>query len=49
MPAYVEAEGLELQTARGPLTVDVAFGGAFYASLEAAQAGLGLGSPTSPR
>ena len=48
VPAYVEAEGLELQTARGPLTVDVAFGGAFYASLEAGRAGLGLGSADLP-
>ena len=31
-----------MRTSRGPLTLDVAFGGAFYGTLEAATVGLGL-------
>jgi proline racemase len=40
VPAYVLARGVELDTSRGPLTVDVAYGGAIFASLDAASAGL---------
>ena len=42
VPAYVAAEGIELETSRGRLAVDVAFGGAFYASLPAAAGGLSV-------
>ena len=40
VPSYVAAEGIELETGRGRVAVDVAFGGAFYGSLDAAAAGL---------
>jgi proline racemase len=40
VPSFVYAEGLEVPTARGAVTVDVAFGGAFYAFVEAASLGL---------
>jgi len=42
VPSFVLARGVTVRTSRGPLTVDVAFGGAFYASLEAAAVGLTL-------
>jgi proline racemase len=42
VPSYVLARGVELQTSRGPLTVDVAYGGAIYASLDAGAAGLSV-------
>ena len=40
VPAYVHAEGLPVETSRGQVTADVAYGGAFYASVEAAALGL---------
>jgi proline racemase len=40
VPAYVIARGVEVETARGRLAVDVSYGGAIYASLPAAAAGL---------
>jgi proline racemase len=40
VPSFVHAEGIEIPTARGDLNVDVAFGGAFYASVKARDAGL---------
>ncbi len=40
VPSYVLARGVELETSRGPLAVDLAYGGAIYASLDAAAAGL---------
>ena len=40
VPAYVLARGVPVRTARGTLAVDVAYGGAIYASLPAAAAGL---------
>ncbi len=33
VPAFVGATGLEVDTSYGPVTVDVSFGGAFYASV----------------
>ncbi len=42
MPAYVLARGIEVGTARGRLAVDVSYGGAIYASLPAAAAGLAV-------
>jgi proline racemase len=40
VPAWAFAERLPVETSRGPLRVDVAYGGAFYASVRAADAGL---------
>jgi proline racemase len=42
VPAYVLARGVRVDTARGPVEVDVAYGGAIYASVDAAQAGLSV-------
>ena len=42
VPAYVEAEGVVLPTRVGALPVDVSFGGAFYASVDAWTAGLAV-------
>ena len=42
VPAYVLARGVPVDTARGRLEVDVAYGGAIYASLPAAAAGLAV-------
>jgi proline racemase len=42
VPSFVHAEGLELDTSRGRLAVDVAYGGAFYASVRAEDAGLAV-------
>jgi proline racemase len=40
VPSFVHEQGIELDTSRGRLTVDVAYGGAFYASVRADAAGL---------
>ena len=42
VPAYPIARGVEVATARGPLAVDVSYGGAIYASLPAEAAGLAV-------
>ena len=42
VPAYVIERGVEVETARGRLAVDVSYGGAIYASLPAAAAGLSV-------
>jgi len=42
VPAYVIERGVPVDTARGRLEVDVAYGGAIYASLPAAAAGLAV-------
>jgi proline racemase len=42
VPSYVLARGVELETSRGRLVVDVAYGGAIYASLDARAAGLSV-------
>jgi proline racemase len=42
VPAYVHLEGLELETSHGRLVADVAYGGAFYASVPAEAAGLAV-------
>jgi proline racemase len=42
VPSFVLARDVTVRTSGGPVTVDVAFGGAFYATLEAAKVGLGL-------
>ncbi|MFC7488885.1 proline racemase family protein [Knoellia sp. CPCC 206453] len=40
VPSWVHARGLTVPTSRGPVTVDIAFGGAMYAVLPAADVGL---------
>jgi proline racemase len=42
VPAFVIARGLEVSTSRGPVTVDVSFGGAIYGSVRAADLGLAV-------
>jgi len=42
VPSFVLARDVTVRTSRGPITVDVAFGGAFYATLEGSKVGLGL-------
>jgi proline racemase len=42
VPSYVLARGVVVETSRGRLSVDVAYGGAIYASVEAAAAGLAV-------
>ena len=42
VPAYVLARGVVVETSRGRLEVDVAYGGAIYASLPAGAAGLSV-------
>jgi proline racemase len=39
-PAWVSATGVDVVTSRGPITVDVSYGGAYYASARAADLGL---------
>jgi proline racemase len=45
----VLAKDVTVRTSRGPLTLDVAFGGAFYATLEAAAVGLALSPADLPQ
>jgi proline racemase len=40
VPSFVQLEAVEVPTARGDLTVDIAFGGAFYATVSASAARL---------
>ena len=40
--SWVHSRGVEVATSRGSVTVTVAYGGAFYATLEAAQLGLSV-------
>jgi proline racemase len=49
VPAFVFAEGLAVETSAGPVRVDVAYGGAFYASVAAAEVGLSVERPQLPR
>jgi len=42
VPAFVELEGIPLETAEGPVVADVAFGGAFYASVDLAASPLAV-------
>jgi proline racemase/trans-L-3-hydroxyproline dehydratase len=49
VPSFVHEEGVELDTSRGRVTVDVAYGGAFYASVRADDVGLGVDAPSLPR
>ena len=49
VPAWVHRRGIRLQTSRGETTADIAFGGAFYASVPAASLGLSVGPGDLPR
>jgi proline racemase len=40
VPSYVVETGLQVETSRGLVTVDVSYGGAFYASIAASSVGL---------
>jgi proline racemase len=40
VPSFVHAEGLRVETSRGEVTADVAYGGAFYACIDARAVGL---------
>ena len=42
VPAYVEATGIRMDTIAGPLTADVAFGGAFYACVSTTSIGVSI-------
>jgi proline racemase len=42
VPAFVLAEALPVETSRGPVVADVAYGGAFYASVRAQDVGLAV-------
>lgn len=42
VPSFVWATGLEVSTRRGPLRADISYGGAFYASVHAPDAGLSV-------
>ena len=49
VPAYVHAVGLSLDSSAGRLTCDIAFGGAFYASVRAADVGCEVTPRDLPR
>jgi proline racemase len=49
VPAYVLARGVPVSTSRGPVEVDVAYGGAIYASVPAARFGLRVVPEHLPR
>ena len=42
VPSFVYAEGLELETSHGRVVTDIAYGGAFYAFVDAARLGLSV-------
>lgn len=44
VPAFRYAQGIEVETSAGPVTADVAFGGAFYAVADAATLGMAVES-----
>ncbi len=43
MPSWVSATGVEIEVAGRRVAVDVSYGGAFYATCDAAEFGLGVG------
>lgn len=49
VPAYVTARQLEVATSAGPVLADVSYGGAFYASVRAADLGLRIHADDLPR
>ncbi len=48
VPSFVLATGVTLPTARGPLTLDVAYGGAFYGSADVRPLGLAVDTASLP-
>jgi proline racemase/trans-L-3-hydroxyproline dehydratase len=40
VPSFVETTGVDVQTPAGPITVDISYGGTFYASVDASTLGL---------
>lgn len=49
VPAFVELEAVELETAEGPVVADVAYGGAFYASVDMCALALSVEGSALPR
>jgi proline racemase/trans-L-3-hydroxyproline dehydratase len=49
VPSFVHSAGIQVDTSRGRLTVDVAYGGAFYVSVHAQDAGLEVEPGSLPR
>ena len=49
VPSFVHLRGVEVGTSRGRLSVDIAYGGAFYASVSVADAGLDVAPADVPR
>ncbi|MFN2586976.1 MAG: proline racemase family protein [Actinomycetota bacterium] len=49
VPSFVWETGLKVETGAGPVTCDVAFGGAFYASVAAGDVGLKVTKEDLPR
>jgi proline racemase len=49
VPAWVYRRGIRLQTGLGETTADIAFGGAFYASVQASSLGLSVSLDDLPR
>jgi proline racemase len=49
VPAYVWAEGIELETSAGRVATDICFGGAFYAAVDARTLGLAVELASLPR
>ena len=48
VPSFVLARDVAVETSRGPLDLDIAFGGAFYGSLEVRTAGLSVSPAALP-
>ncbi len=48
VPSFVLASGIVLRTSRGPLAVDVAYGGAFYGSADVGRLGLAVDRASLP-
>ncbi|TAJ98968.1 MAG: proline racemase [Chloroflexota bacterium] len=48
VPSFVLARGLLIESSRGPVEVDVAFGGAFYGSVDVRALGLAVDRPSLP-
>jgi proline racemase len=48
VPSFVQATGVEIATSRGPITLDVAYGGAFYGSLDVRTIGLDVSRASLP-
>jgi len=48
VPSFVLATGVTLPTSRGPVTVDVAYGGAFYGSADVRSLGLAVDKASLP-